>query len=104
MRQIAGVFAQLEKTWLVGKLRAARHRKRATGMKVEGRKSYAEIDARDHDGRMLTLARKLRRKSPKGRRRSLRMIAMELEKAGFVGQTGKRFAAAAIGRMLGELK
>jgi DNA invertase Pin-like site-specific DNA recombinase len=45
MRQIAGVFAQLEKARLVGKLKAARDRKRATGMKVEGRKSYAEIDA-----------------------------------------------------------
>ncbi|WP_249119580.1 hypothetical protein [Bradyrhizobium sp. AUGA SZCCT0158] len=66
MRQIAGVFAQLEKARLVGKLKAARDRKRATGVKVEGRKNYAEIDARDHNGQMLTLARKLRRKSPKG--------------------------------------
>jgi hypothetical protein len=35
MRQIAGVFAQLEKARLVGKLKAARDHKRATGMKVE---------------------------------------------------------------------
>ena len=34
MRQIAGVFAQLEKARLVGKLKAARDRKRATGVKV----------------------------------------------------------------------
>jgi hypothetical protein len=66
MRQIAGVFAQLEKARLVGKLKAARDRKRAAGVKVEGRKSYAEIDARDHNGLMLALARKLRRQSPKG--------------------------------------
>src|SRR5258705_13720664 len=46
MRQIAGVFAQLEKARLVGKLKAARDRKRASGVKVEGRKSYAEIDRR----------------------------------------------------------
>jgi DNA invertase Pin-like site-specific DNA recombinase len=39
MRQIAGVFAQLEKSRLVAKLKAARDRKRATGVKVEGRKS-----------------------------------------------------------------
>jgi hypothetical protein len=32
------------------------------------------------------------------------MIALELEKAGFVSLTGKRFAATAVGRMLGELK
>jgi DNA invertase Pin-like site-specific DNA recombinase len=103
MRQIAGVFAQLEKARLVGKLKAARDRKRATGMKVEGRKSYAEIDARDHGGQMIALVRKLRRKSPKGGRRSLRSISAELAAAGFVSETGKPFAATAVGRMLGEL-
>ena len=50
MRQIAGVFAQLEKARLVSKLKAARDRKRATGVKVEGRKSYAEIDAVEQGG------------------------------------------------------
>ena len=45
MRQIAGVFAQLEKARLVGKLKAARDRKRATGVKVEGRKSHAESNS-----------------------------------------------------------
>jgi DNA invertase Pin-like site-specific DNA recombinase len=33
MRQIAGVFAQLEKSGLVAKLKAARDRKRASGAK-----------------------------------------------------------------------
>ena len=33
MRQIAGVFAQLEKSRLVAKLKAARDRKRASGAK-----------------------------------------------------------------------
>ena len=51
MRQITGVFAQLEKARLVGKLKAARDRKRATGVKVEGRKSYAEIDMKSMAGR-----------------------------------------------------
>lgn len=103
MRQIAGVFAQLEKARLVGKLKAARDRKRASGVKVEGRRSLAEIDKRDHGGRMVALAKKLRRRSPKGGRRSLRVIALELEKAGFVGQTGRPYAATAVARMLGEL-
>lgn len=102
MRQIAGVFAQLEKARLVGKLKAARDRKRAKGSKVEGRKSYQEIDARDHDGRMILLAKKLRRKSPKGGRPSLRAISAELAKAGFLSQTGKPFTAAAVSRMLGK--
>lgn len=103
MRQIAGVFAQLEKARLVSKLKAARDRKRANGLKVEGRKSYAEIDARDNGGQMITLARKLRRKSPKGGRRSLRTISAELAAAGFVSESGNPFAATAIARMLGEL-
>src|SRR5215813_11492664 len=41
MRQVAGAFAEYEKTRVVAKLRAARQRKKAqTGQKVEGRKSY----------------------------------------------------------------
>lgn len=52
---------------------------------------------------MVALARKLRRKAPKAGRRSLRAISVELEKAGFVSQTGKPFAATAVARMLGEL-
>jgi DNA invertase Pin-like site-specific DNA recombinase len=103
MRQIAGVFAQLEKARLVGKLKAARDGKRATGVKVEGRKSYAEIDARDHSGQMIALARRLRRKSPKRGRRSLRAIGAELAEAGYLSRTGRPYAATAVARMLGEL-
>lgn len=75
MRQIAGAFAQLEKARLVSNLKAVPGRKRATGMKVEGRKTYAEIDARDHGGQMIALVRKLRRKSPKRGRRWLRAVS-----------------------------
>ena len=42
MRQIAGAFAQLEKSRLVRKLREARERKRADTGKCEGRRSYSE--------------------------------------------------------------
>jgi DNA invertase Pin-like site-specific DNA recombinase len=45
MRQIMGVFSQLEKTRLVKKLKAARDRKRTNG-KVEGRKSHLEARLR----------------------------------------------------------
>lgn len=103
MRQIAGVFAQLEKARLVGKLKAARDRKRATGVKVEGRKSYAEIDKRDYEGRMIAMAKQLRRKSPKRTRLSLRSISVELAKGGFVSRSGKPYSATAIARMLGEV-
>src|SRR4029079_1936596 len=42
MRQIAGAFHEYEKARLVAKLKAARDRKRANGVKVEGSKSYEE--------------------------------------------------------------
>ena len=46
MRQIAGVFFQLEKTRLVKKLKAARDRRRATGARVEGRRSCLSDQSR----------------------------------------------------------
>jgi len=56
-----------------------------------------------HGSRMVELAKKLRRRKPKGGRRSLRAVALDLEKAGFVSHTGKRYVATAVARMLGEL-
>jgi DNA invertase Pin-like site-specific DNA recombinase len=44
MRQIAGAFAEYEKTRLVAKLRVARERKRSATGKCEGRKSHTEIN------------------------------------------------------------
>src|SRR5215471_10413453 len=72
MRQIAGSFAQYEKTRLVTKLRGARERIRETQGKCEGRKSYAE-----RDPQLVLAAKRLHRRSPKGHRRSLREIARE---------------------------
>ncbi|MEX2693635.1 recombinase family protein [Rhizobium mongolense] len=98
MRQIAGAFAQLEKARLVGKLKAARERKRReTGKKVGGRKNYAEIEG---GSEMIALARKLHRYPVNGKRRSLNEIADALEKAGYVSSTGTRYTRAAVSRML----
>jgi hypothetical protein len=77
----------------VSKLKAARDRKRATGVKVEDRKSYAEIDAAEQGGEMIALVRKLRQRSPKGGRRSLREISAELAKVGFVSHSGRPVSA-----------
>ena len=41
-RQVLGAVAEFEKAMTVAKLRGARDRKRATGVKVEGRKRIAE--------------------------------------------------------------
>jgi len=103
MRQIAGAFHQYEKARLVAKLKVARERKRASGVKVEGRKSNVEIDAAKYGGKILALARKLRRRSPKGGRPSLRRISAELAQAGFRSSSGRPFAATAVARILGEL-
>jgi DNA invertase Pin-like site-specific DNA recombinase len=95
MRQIAGAFAQLEKARLVSKLKGARDRKRATGVKVEGRRSYAE-----QVPEAVELARKLRRSKPKGGQRTLREVSEELARAGFMTRHGKPYAAAAIAKMV----
>jgi DNA invertase Pin-like site-specific DNA recombinase len=95
MRQIAGAFAQLEKSRLVRKLREARERKRAAVGKCEGRKSHAELRPD-----VVALARALRRKRPKGGQRSLREIAAELERAGHLNERGVRYSAASVQHML----
>ena len=96
MRQIAGVFAELEKHRLVAKLKAARDRKRATGVKVEGRKALVEIypDA-------VAMAKRLRRASPKtGERRSLRKISGMLFHAGYKNERSQPFNPKSVQSML----
>ena len=96
MRQIAGSFAEYEKARLVAKLKAARERKRLTTGKCEGRKSWAEINPE-----LVQQAKRLRRRSPKGHQRSLRDVAAELAKLGFVNERGVEFSAASVASMLG---
>ena len=95
MLTIAAVFSQIEKKRLVRKLRVARERKRASGVKVEGRRSHAELNPD-----MVALARQLRRKRTKGGQRSLREISRELAERGYLNQLGRPFSAASIASML----
>jgi len=95
MRQIAGAFAQLEKSRLVRKLREARERKRAAVGKCEGRKSHAE-----RNPELVSLAKRLHRQKPKGGRMSLRQISAELAAQGFLNENHRPFAAASIASML----
>jgi DNA invertase Pin-like site-specific DNA recombinase len=99
MRQIAMAFAQLEKTRLVKKLKAARDRKSAElGKRIEGRKGYAETNPE-----LVREAKRLARKSPKtGKARSLREIAAELAALEYVTASGKAFSAAQVQRLLGR--
>ncbi len=94
MRQIAGSFAQFEKTRLVAKLRGARERIRATQGKCEGRKSYAE-----RDPELVLAAKRLHRRSPKGHRKSLREIARELAAMGYTNKRGAAYSASCVKSM-----
>jgi hypothetical protein len=99
MRQIAGSFAEYEKARLVAKLKAARERKRLTTGKCEGRKSWAEVNPE-----LVREAKRLRRRLPKGGQRSLRDVAAELARLGYVNERGVTFSAASVASMLARLK
>lgn len=95
MRQIAGAFHEYEKARLVAKLKAARERKRLADGKCEGRKSHAELNPD-----LVREAKRLRRRSPKGHQRSLRDVAAELSKLGYVNARGQQFSASSVQSML----
>jgi hypothetical protein len=69
---------------------------RTTGRKVEGRKSHRELNPQ-----LVAEAKRLHRASPKtGKRRSLRQIAKELAKLGYVNERGQVFTPKSVKRML----
>ncbi|MBW5438603.1 recombinase family protein [Bradyrhizobium canariense] len=91
IRQILGAVAQFDKAMTVAKLRGARERKRRrTGAKVEGRKSWAE-----RKPGMVEVAKQLATKN-----RSLRDVAAELAKLGHLNERGATFSASSIRSML----
>ena len=95
IRQILGAVSQFEKAMVVSKLKVARDRKRATGVRVEGRIPYGEAKPD-----MVALAKKLHRYPLNRRRRSLRDVATALAAAGHVATSGKPYSASAVARML----
>ena len=95
VRQVLGAIAQFEKASIVAKLAVARKRKRDATGKCEGRKSYTECRPDT-----VALARKLRRKKPKGGQLSLRAIAGELAALGHLNERGKQFNPKSIAVMV----
>ena len=95
IRQVLGAVAEFDKAMTVAKLRGARDRKRATGVKVEGRKSHAELRPE-----VVAEAKRLRRRRPKGGQRSYRKIADELFQAGYRNANGIAFSASSIKSMV----
>ncbi len=92
MRQIAGVFPELEKTRLVLKLRAARERIREKEGKCEGRKGYA-----DAMPETVALAKQMHAGGL-----SYRKIGQAVAERGHVTGSGKPHAASAVQKMLGR--
>jgi DNA invertase Pin-like site-specific DNA recombinase len=91
VRQVLGAIAQFEKASLVAKLKAARDRKIAAGIKCGGRKSFAE---RDPD--MVAEAKRMHRRE----RKSLREIARELAGRGHVDRNGRPYSAQSVANMV----
>jgi DNA invertase Pin-like site-specific DNA recombinase len=113
MRQIAGVFSQLEKTRLVKKLKVARDRKSKSGARVEGRKTRLERLAKEKTpeaaaemkrlAEAVELAKRLRRANPVTHKRmSLRKISEELAKQGHVNERGQAYNPKSILAMVGR--
>jgi DNA invertase Pin-like site-specific DNA recombinase len=94
MRQIAGAFHQYEKARLVAKLKAARDRKRSEGGKADGRKRWIDVNPQ-----LVAEAKRLRGTSLRPDR-SLRDIAIELDKLGYRNERGAVFSPTSIASML----
>ena len=92
VRQVLGAIAQFEKASLVAKLKAARDRKIAQGIKCGGRKSHAELSPD-----LVAAAKTLQAERP---RLSLRKISARLAEQGFTGPTGRHYAAKSVQSML----
>ena len=95
VRQVLGAIAQFEKASAVAKLAAARKRKRERDGRCEGRKPLRETHPE-----AVALARKLRRRRPKGGQLSLREVSKELATRGFLNERGKQYAPKSVASML----
>ena len=102
--QIQGVFAELDKSLVVRKLKNGRIKARQDSetrtlsgkKKCEGRKSLRETNPE-----LLERTRQLYRKPRKGRRRTLAEVGRILFEEGFSTAKGKAYAPAQIKRLLG---
>jgi DNA invertase Pin-like site-specific DNA recombinase len=101
IRQVMGAVAEYDKTMLVAKLRAARERKRAKGLKADGRLGYADST----EGQALVRhIRMLRRKPKLGHRRTLREIADTLNEEGYRTMDGHSWTLARVDQTLNPYK
>jgi DNA invertase Pin-like site-specific DNA recombinase len=92
VRQVLGAIAQFEKASLVAKLKAARDRKIAQGIKCGGRRTHAEKSPE-----LVAAAKALQAERP---RLSLRKISARLAGMGYVGASGRPYEAMSVRNML----
>jgi DNA invertase Pin-like site-specific DNA recombinase len=90
IRQVLAAVQQLDRAMTVAKLKGAKDRKRATGVKVEGRKSYAA----------LVPATVERAKTLRASGLTLRQITDQMTAEGFKTNMGRPYQITAIGRMI----
>jgi DNA invertase Pin-like site-specific DNA recombinase len=88
--QVLAAVQELDKAMIVSKLKGAQQRKRATGVKVEGRKNYAQaVPATVESAKTL-----------KGEGLTLRQVADRLASEGCLTRAGTPYQFTAVGRMI----
>lgn len=101
MRQMMGVFGQLERSMIVARLRRGREMKRATGGYAAGRPPYGyrtdggSLVAVPEEQRAIKLARRLRKRGL-----SYRQIADRLEAEGLLPRSGGRWHPPMVSRLV----
>lgn len=101
MVQMQGIFAELDKSLTVKKLRNAREKIRKESGKCEGRKGYKETD---EGSEILREIRRLRRKR-KGRvRRTFNEIAEALNEQGYRATNGRSFTGNTVRGIMHRMK
>jgi len=101
VRQVLGVIAQYERAVIRARMRAGREAKRAKGGYVYGRPAYGfraesgELVRDQKEQEAIALARRLHKRGD-----SLRRIAGELDRRGYVPKEGKRWHATQVSRIV----
>lgn len=97
IRQVLGAVAEFDRRVTVMKLRAARERTRMRGQRREGRKPFGSMPG---EPETVARIRELRRKPPKGKRRSLQQVCDSLNAEGRATRLGKPWTKRAVNRIL----
>ena len=93
-----GCLAEFEKATIVQRMASGRAKKKAMGLKVEGAKSFGEID--EYEKETLTRMKQLRRKPKKGQQKAYPKIAEILNGEGHRNRSGGEWTAQMVRKVL----